>query len=200
MMLTLLMLLIVVACVACLYTGGLWSNAVMFFNVVTAALLATNLFEWTAGTLSDWLPNAADVVALWGLFAVLLFVMRLATDLLSKTRVRFFPWVDQVGGIGFTLATGWVMVCFTMMSLHVAPLPRTAFGGAFMASPDLETKMLGVGPDRLWLSFVHQQAHGALGRGGKDQAQRDEAWGEFIYRYAHRRKQLEIKKTKMANR
>ena len=190
MWLNLVLLVIAITCLACLYTNGLWTNAVMFFNVVTAALLATNLFEWAAGLLSGMMPKAADIVAIWLVFAVVLFLMRLVTDLVSKTRVRFIPWIDLIGGVAFSLAIAWVMICFFMMSLHVAPLGRTAFGGEFMPNPQIETKMLSVGPDRLWLSFVHKQANGALGRDGGNKAQRNEAWGEFIYRYAHRRKQL----------
>ena len=55
-LLTLLMLVILFAAVATLYTEGMWSNAVRLINVVMAALLATNYFE----PLADWLEGQGD--------------------------------------------------------------------------------------------------------------------------------------------
>ena len=50
--LTFLMLAILFAALATLYTEGMWSNAVRLINVVTAALLATNFLKAAANWLS----------------------------------------------------------------------------------------------------------------------------------------------------
>ena len=73
--LTILMLIILAACVATSYAEGMWSNAIRLINVVTAALLATNFFEPVAQWLDNWdhaRTYVWDFLALWGLFAALL--------------------------------------------------------------------------------------------------------------------------------
>ena len=44
-LLPVLMFVILVACVASLYTEGMWGNAIRLVNVVFAALLAVNFWE-----------------------------------------------------------------------------------------------------------------------------------------------------------
>ena len=125
MLLNALLLVIFFACVACLYTEGLWGNAIGLINVVTSALLATNFFEPLAGWMEKQAPSFSyvwDFLALWGLFGLFVVVFRVATDLLSKVKVRFLKIADQIGGAVLSLWTAWVIVCFTAMSLHTAPL------------------------------------------------------------------------------
>ena len=50
---TILLLVILIACAASLYTEGMWGNAIRLINVVTAGLIATNYFEPVA----DWLEE-----------------------------------------------------------------------------------------------------------------------------------------------
>ena len=112
MIVTILMFLILFACVAMLYNDGMWSNAIRLINVITAALLAMNFFE----PLADWLEQTVapsytffwDFIALWGLFIVFSIIFRLLTDRLStgesevsedgrSNRQRRFVVVDRLG-------------------------------------------------------------------------------------------------------
>ncbi len=136
---------------------GLWSNALMFFNVMTAALLATNYFEPLADRIDRMAPTytyLADFLTLWAAFCVAIIVLRVATDLVSRVKVRFRLPVDWAGGIFFACWTAWIMVCFTTFSLHTAPLARSPFGGTFYAEPNADV-FFGLAPDRQWLAFVH---------------------------------------------
>jgi hypothetical protein len=180
MLLTLFLLAIFLATIGLLFNQGLWSVLLALVNVVAAGLVATNYFEPLANTFGK--RNYADFFALWLVFVGAFIVLRLITDILSRANVAFDPWVDRIGGALLAAVVGWVLVCFTLFSLHVAPLGRTAFNGAFMESP--QAKMLGVGPDRLWLAFVHRQSKAALGR---DADHIFDPRGEFIYKYADRR-------------
>src|SRR3546814_5029641 len=72
-----------------------------------------------------------DYLALWGLFALFYIVFRAGSDLLSKTQVRFKSIVDLAGGSFLALWISWVLVCFTTMSLHTAPLARNSLFGSF---------------------------------------------------------------------
>jgi len=200
MYLNLLLLLILLACVGLLANNGLWSNALTFFNVMTAALLASTYWEPVA----DWIDKQAetytylwDFLAMWAVFAIAMIVFRSATDLLSQVKVRFKKPVDQVGGIFFALWTGWVLVCFTTMSLHTAPLGRTFLGGSFQPTPEARM-FFSLAPDRRWLGFIHKMSLGPLRRGGQYSHEFDEN-GDFLWKYGERRgafeKELETRVT-----
>lgn len=188
---------IMLAVVATGMGAGLWSNVIRLINIVTAALLATSLFETVAGMLGRAAPShnfVFDIVAIWTLFALLLIIFRAATGFASPTRVRFKKPIDVAGGLFFAVWTGWVLVCFTMATLHTAPLVRSSFDGAFQKQPD--SKLLGLGPDRMWLAFVHKASLGSFASmtGGEDEHVFDPD-GDFILRYAARRKRAETAKS-----
>jgi hypothetical protein len=130
-----------------------------------------------------------DFIALWGLFVIFALIFRLLTGLASKVKVRFMRSVDLGGGMVISLWTGWLMVCFFMASLHVAPLARNSFGGAFQAEP--ESRMFfSMAPDRKWLAFMHKLSLGAFAKQGpEDDPERYvfDPQGKFILTYAARR-------------
>ncbi len=203
MWITLLLLVIFFVCFGFLFTEGMWSNALTLVNVLTAALLATNWFEPVAGWLEGMGPSYTyywDFLALWGLFALLMAILRGATDFISKVKVRFRKITDQIGGPAFAALVGWAMVCFTTMSLHTAPLARNFMGGSF----EPEQKMfVGLAPDRKWLAFVQTLSRGPFSSGATAEDLREQpAWeedqtrtfdprSEFMPKYATRRDALE---------
>jgi hypothetical protein len=185
-----LMFLILFACVAMCYADGLWSNAVRLINVVTAGLLATNFFE----PLADWLDGMQptytyfwDFLSLWGLFFLIMGVMRLLTDSVSKVKVRFLKIVDRIGSGAFALWIGWVMVCFTLMTLHTAPLSRNFMFEGFQTGNE-NRMILGLAPDRQWLSFMSRMAQGAFCRSELNDFDPN---ATFLPKYAQRRSNLE---------
>jgi hypothetical protein len=160
----LLCVLILAVCVGFLFRDGLWSNAVRLVNVVFAGLLAMNFFE----PLAQWLTNYSDslhpyvslfdFLALWTCFVFFAVVFRAATDAVSRVRVRFLKIVDLWGGIVLSLGTGWVMVGFTLVSLHAAPLGPYPLLGSFQPQKNM---FLGIfAPDREWLGFTKYQSSG----------------------------------------
>lgn len=208
LILPLLLFLLFVAIAATLYPEGMWGNAITLINVVTAALLATNFWEPLARLIEEYVPSFTffwDFLMLWTLFALIFGLMRLVTDKLSRTKVRFIKVVDQVGGGFFAAWVGWVVVCFAAMSLHTAPLARNFMFGGF----DPETRMmLGLAPDRKWLGFMQQMSLGPFSR-TLPQTERDQnAYGrstnpdeqalavfdrnaDFLPKYATRRSMLQ---------
>ena len=164
MLFNLLMALIVVGVFASLMSESLWSNAILLINVVTAALLATNFFEPVANWLESSVPSGAyfwDIIALWILFAVTLGLLRALTDNVSKTSVKFKKPVETAGRYFFALWIGWVLLCFTMMSLHTAPLSRNFMFQAFRPEDRL---FFGLGPDRQWLGFMQKMSRTTYSR------------------------------------
>jgi hypothetical protein len=188
--LTLLMFVILLASVAMLFAEGMWTNAIRLVNVVTAALLATNFFEPLARLLDRALPSGGyfwDFLSLWVLFCVVFSVLRLATDNVSKVKVRFPALVDRVGGGVLAAWVGWVLVCFTMMTLHTAPLARNFLFEGFQP----ESQMIaGLAPDRQWLGFAQKMSLGTFSRSAGSQHAFDPN-GEFPRKYAGRRQQIQ---------
>ena len=204
-LLPLLMFLILFGCLATLYTEGMWSNAIRLINVVTAGLLAVNFFEpvarWLEGW-NDWTKSCTyvwDFLALWGLFALFMMIFRELTDRISKVKVRFLKLADRIGSALLALWVGWVMVCFTMMTLHTAPLARNFLSDGFQP----EEKMIsGLAPDRQWLGFVQKESMGAFCRSATPEEWEQEKYvfdpnADFMPKYATRRANLEahLKKT-----
>jgi hypothetical protein len=189
MWLNILLFLILVSVFASLFTQGLWSNTITLVNVITSALVATNYYE----PIADWLDRQEpsltyiwDLTAIWVVFGLTMVALRAATDYMSQVKVRFFLPVEKAGGILMAVWIGWVVVCFTTMTLHTAPLAKHFLG----FQPDPTAKMFfGLAPDRLWLAWVHKESQGALARFGGTAA--FDAQGDFILRYANRRAEYE---------
>ncbi len=202
-MLTLFLIAIFFVCFGFLFGEGMWSNAIRLLNVLTAALLAMNFFEWAARVLEGWGDSFTymwDFLALWGLFALFLAVLRGATDYISQVKVRFRKITDRIGSPVFAALIGWVMVCFTATSLHTAPLARNPFGGSFQPEQRMFLKLA---PDRKWLAFVQSLSRGSFSHAATaEEMRQDPDWAEdktrtfdprseFMPKYATRRASLE---------
>jgi len=166
----LLCLLILGVCVGFLFRDGLWSNAVRLLNVVFAGLLAMNFYE----PLANWMMNYSadihtyvpffDFLALWTCFILFVVVFRAITDAVSRVRVRFLQIFDLWGGVVLSLCIGWVMVGFTLVSLHTAPLGQYPLLGSFQPQSNM---FFGIfAPDREWLGFTRYQSAGPFCRAG----------------------------------
>ncbi len=188
-LLPLVLFLVFIACVAFTYTEGMWGNALRLINVVTAALLATNYFEPLAAFLEDTMGSGLtyyyDFASLWVLFVVFLLVFRLATKYASGVQVRFLGLADRIGSGVFAAWIGWVMVCFTTMTLHTAPLKKNFLFGGFKPG---ENMFVGTAPDQLWLGFMERMSKGPFARSTPQVFDPDH---KFIPKYALRRTALD---------
>jgi len=155
-----IMIALIGICAATLRGEGIWGNCVLLVNIITSALLAINFLEpvtvWVVG-FGEWFASMAYYwyfVVLWGLFAVSMIVLRVITDRVSRVKVRFLAIADRVGSIVLSLIIGWVMMGFTLMSLHLAPLAEEFMWGGFEPG---ERMIFGMAaPDKQWLGFVHR--------------------------------------------
>ena len=189
MIVNLLLILVFLAIALVLAREGLWSGLVMLLNIVAAATFATAWFERLAGFLDAKLPSYTyliDFLCLWGIFAVVLLVMRLITDRVSTTKVKFLRQVEIVGGPILAVITAWVMVCFAAASLHTAAVPRA------LVQPTPESRMFfGFAPDRKWLAWVRFATQSGPFAYPEESAIVFDKDGDFILRYADRRLKLE---------
>ncbi len=205
-LLPLLMLGIIAACAGTLYPEGLWSNAVRLVNVIFAALLAVNFWEPLARWAEQMEPTFTffwDFLCLWGLFCVFLVIFRLLTDFISRVKLRFRKIVDRIGSAFLSLWVGYVMVCFTMFTLHTAPLAERFMGGGFQPG---ENNFFFLAPDLQWAGFVQKMSLGPFCRTLTDEelsqygpaAEESEKHlavfdrqGDFVPKYAARRRWVE---------
>ena len=198
-MINLLLVVLFFGCFAMLFQQGIWNNAITLINVITAGLVATSLFEPLANRLESIEPTYTylwDFIAVWAAFCLAFIVMRAVTSLLSHFQLRLKQVVNTAGSAVLAVWISWVMVCFTTMTLHMAPLSRNFLGGSFQPRPD--SKMLfGLAPDQRWLAFVQKVSRGSLattppeGVAGEKKANVFDPRGEFIYKYAQRRATFE---------
>lgn len=147
---------VLVAVIASLGREGLWSNLITLFNMILAAMLATNFYDTAAAALVKSVPSAAyfaDFACIWLIFALALAVFQTATQQVSKVRVKFVKQLDAAGSWILAVWTGWVLVCFFTMTLHMAPLAREFMWHGF--TPELRMYM-GLAPDRKWLGLIHK--------------------------------------------
>lgn len=189
MYLTLLLLVIFLCCIGFTIQNGMWGNAILLIIVVTAALLAVNYFEPVANKLEVYAGKSYtylfDFLAMWMVFAIAAGILRAFTEKLSTVKVKFRKPFDQIGGIFLGAWVGWVMVCFTLMSLHTAPLARNFLQGAFQPEPQ-SRMFFGLAPDRQWLGFMQKSSEGAFSAGRPF-----DPFGEYILKYAERRHRFE---------
>jgi hypothetical protein len=186
--LPLLLFVIFFACVAMCYAEGMWSNAIRLINVVTAGLLAVNFYEPLARWLDSMQPSYTylwDYLCLWAIFGVAMLIFRELTSYISQVKVRFLKLVDRIGSAILSAWIGWVMVCFTLMTLHTAPLARNFMFEAFQPE---EHMLMGFSPDRQWLGFVQKESMGAFACNEENIFDPN---GEFMPKYATRRTQLQ---------
>ena len=93
----------------------------------------------------------------------------------------------------------WIFVSIVAFSLQLSPLPAATV----QATPN--SRMMLIGPDRIWIGFMQSRSRGALARGRFSETGRHEddvdgnyepfdSQADLIYKYHTRREQLENQK------
>jgi len=148
--------------VASTWWFGLWSGIVTLVNVFLASLLASSLYQPVSQKLSDINPTYQvlfDFIAVWIVFCLAFFVLRGATDTLSRYRLKFDPLTELIGR---SIVSAWiagVFICFAFFTMQMAPLTPAFYGSQSMATNPSE---VGTIPDKLWLAFIQSRSRGAL--------------------------------------
>jgi hypothetical protein len=183
MIISLVLFVILAAVTGMLVREGLWRSTLMFFNVLTAATVATAWFSPLATVLEEQIKGYArlvDFLSIWLIFCAVLALLRELTDRMSPTSLVFPPLVERIGGGLMAFLTGWIMMAFTAATLHTAPVTRDD------VQPTPEARMFfGLAPDRKWLGWVRGSSLTGPFSRGPDLVFDKEA--DFILRYADRR-------------
>lgn len=180
---------------------GAWGAGALFLSVLISGLLAMNFFEPLANFLEvNMAPSWSkrwDMIALVGLFALLVTGCRYASEYLVPTYIGVSDKIyDPVRWI-FAGGTGYVTMAFLLTALHTAPLPREFLG----FRPERKNLFGLTAPDREWLGFTQYVSEKSLRSGspGRVFDAAEMKLGEtgpaktlatFPIRYATRREQI----------
>jgi len=152
-----IILLIIFAVVTwCVASEGAWGAALMLLTVLFSGLLAMNFFEPFANFLESNFSNSPDwmyrwdIIALIGLFAAFVMVIRTILENLLPTFIIVQPITFEAVRWTCGVATGYVVMAFFLTSLHTAPLPREFIG----FKPERRNFLNFSAPDRQWLGFT----------------------------------------------
>lgn len=136
-----------------LASEGLWGAALQFFNALFAGIIAFNFYEPMAALVSSnisALTGFADAMSLLILFAVSLVLLRLTTDSIGPTMVRFPAPIYHIGRWTFGLLGACITMAILLLAFHTAPVHKKMFYGAF---PYDKKPPFGMGLDWQWLGF-----------------------------------------------
>ncbi len=158
-MIIILILLVFVAVIASTWWFGIWNNVLNLINLLLAGLIASGFYENVTAALQPNLGDAQTVlsfIAVWLTFVVSFIVLRVATDLISGKKLKFDRTTETIGQSVLSIWIACVFVAFMLFTLHLSPLPPSAF------QSDPATSTLAIGPDRMWLAFMQSRSRGAL--------------------------------------
>ena len=191
-----IILLLIVGGVAwCVAAEGGWGSVLTFFSVLFAGILTMNFFEPVAGIfdgMGEAVQPYSDVVAFLLLFALFVFLFRLATDNISQVEIEMDSRIYQIGRWLFGLATGYLTMAILLTAMHTAPLPREFIG----FRPEADNLFEFSAPDRQWLGFTQYISENVLPNGkifdGPKYAMPPDGgqvriWSSFPIRYATKR-------------
>jgi len=135
-----------------LSSEGLWGAALMFFNVMFAGIIAFNFYESLAALLAgsaSFISGYADVLCLMGIFTVSLVMLRLSTETLAPSMVRFPPPVFHAGRLFFGFACAVETMAILLLCFYTAPVHKKVFTVIdYKYEPPFH-----VGIDHEWLGF-----------------------------------------------
>jgi hypothetical protein len=143
-----------------LTSEGLWGAALMFFNILFAALITFNFYEPAAAMMAQNMPQAsgyADTSCMILIFIVSLFALRIVTESLAPAMVRFPKVLYNLGRLFFGLAGAAITVAILILAFETSPVHKKVFGVMdYNFKPPFN-----LGLDRYWLAFF-QYTTGAV--------------------------------------
>ncbi len=184
---------------------GTWNIFLNLIITILAATLATSFFEVVATMIQEQDPSYtyfADFLGLWIVFGISFVILRVMCEVLTKYKLKMNLAVELLMRTGLSMTNAWIFICFAFFTLHTAPLPVEGGWGSFQDSP--ESRNLGIGPDRLWMSYAQSRSRGALSEfkdplfleaDKREDHPDDEGmncrvfdpFGDYIFKYRHRR-------------
>ena len=108
---------------------GLWGAALVFFNVLFAAMVSFNFYEPLARLLDSTGINwgFSDTLCMLGLFCIALLILRMTTETIAPVMVRFPMPIYHIGRLIFGLGAAGVTMAIVLLAFHAAPVHKKIF-------------------------------------------------------------------------
>src|SRR6185312_7376501 len=129
---------------------GLWGAALVFFNVLFSGIVAFNFYEPLAKLLNyKYIDAYADMLCMMGIFIVTMIIMRLTTESIAPSMVRFPMPIYHIGRVLFGLLASALTIAILLLAFDTAPVHKKVFGTiTYESKPPF-----GLGLDHQWLAF-----------------------------------------------
>ncbi|HZZ81401.1 MAG TPA: CvpA family protein [Gemmataceae bacterium] len=199
-------LLIMIGCAYAQYRNGLFSSIAMLFMVLLSGLVAFGFWEPIADLLDPIFQNNAltgceDMIVMVLLFALTLFLLRLALTYLNPEMIEQHGHLQQLGALVVGLVMGYFLSGFLICAMQTLPLDVNFF--------DFEPRETNEAfyrpyypPDRVWLALMRQESAGAYswkeepapkGDSGVDRYVTFDREGTFELRYTRYRRNTDAR-------
>jgi hypothetical protein len=166
-MLILLTLAIMLIVAYSYFREGVLTALTMLVNIFLAGLVAFNFWEPLANALEEslegsFLGGLEDAICLFGLFAVTLGLLRLATNNLANHEVQLPALGQQIGASVVALVAGYLLTGFLLCMVQTLPLPEKFLGFDSEAEGGGAKLRRVFPPDRVWLAMMSKIGAGPL--------------------------------------
>lgn len=149
------------------FREGLVASFTHCFAVLVAGMLALQAWPFATRELEplvkdSFLAGFEDAIVLVVVFCLAMIVLRLAAKAVLKREFDFAPKVDQAGGVGFGLLTGYFVAGFLACILQTLPWHENFLG--FKHDDDGFSNRV-FPPDQVWLKIMHRSHRGTFSNG-----------------------------------
>ncbi len=127
----LVVVLLIAGMTYALMSEGLWGAALMFFNALFATMITLNCYEPLAqliGTNVSFMSGYADALCILLIFTVSLLIIRLLTELMAPSMVRFPTAVYHIGRILFAFGGSLLTIGVLLLALDASPVHKKILG------------------------------------------------------------------------
>ena len=131
MILDLVVVILIAGMTYALMSEGLWGAALMFFNTLFATMITLNCYEPFAqliGTNISFFSGFADAFCILVIFTVSLLILRLITEAMAPSMVRFPSAVYHIGRILFAFAGSLLTIGVLLLALDASPVHKKILG------------------------------------------------------------------------
>jgi uncharacterized membrane protein required for colicin V production len=160
-------LLIMIGCAYAQYRNGLFNSFAMLFMVLISGLVAFGFWEPLADLLDPIFQNNAlsgceDMIVMVLLFAVTLFLLRLAMTYLNPDMIDQQGHLQHIGALAVGLVTGYFLSGFLICAMQTLPLDVNFFDFEPREMTSEPGYRAFYPPDRVWLAMMRQEGAGAF--------------------------------------
>lgn len=194
-MIVLLSLAIIGIVVYSMMREGLFNALCNLFAIVFAGTVAVHCWPPFAKVLEEsfagsFLANYEDAISLLGVFALVLLLCRVLTNLIANRELDIPPQMSQIGGGCVGAVAGYFMAGFLVFALQTMPWDEKFLG--YVPPPDGEREHHITNkvfpPDQVWLKMMKWADERIFEDEDAEQRKHDGLFSDFTFKYAKYRR------------